>query len=87
MRETTMSEITDVVLPILQRIQADIGKVRTDVTDLKSEVLDQREILEQVKGYVTFTVGLHGENRADIQAIQAELADLKKRLAVLESRS
>ncbi|TBW39036.1 hypothetical protein EYW49_07860 [Siculibacillus lacustris] len=82
-----MSEISDVVLPILQRIQADVGKVRADVTELKGDVRDQREILEQVKGYVTFTVGLHGENRADIQAIQTEITDLKKRLAVLESRS
>ncbi len=82
-----MSEISDVVLPILQRIQADLGQVKTDVGDLKVEVLDQREILERVQGYVTFTVGLHGENRADVQGIQAEIADLKKRLAVLETRS
>lgn len=81
-----MSEISDVVLPILQRIQADLGQVRTDVGDLKVEVLDQREILERVQGYITFTVGLHGENRADVQGIQAEIADLKKRLAVLEAR-
>ena len=81
-----MSEISDVVLPILQRIQTDLGQVRTDVGDLKVEVLDQREILERVQGYITFTVGLHGENRADVQGIQAEIADLKKRLAVLEAR-
>ena len=82
-----MSEITDVVLPILQRIQADLGQVKADVGDLKSDVTEQREILERMQGYVTFTVGLHGENRADVLGIKAEIADLKKRLAVLEART
>ncbi len=81
-----MSEITDVVLPILQRIQADVAGLKSDVSDLKSDTLDSREILERMQSYVTFTVGLHGENRADIQAIQADLADLKTRLAALEAR-
>lgn len=81
-----MSEITDVVLPILQRIQADIAGLKSDVTDLKGDTQDSREILERMQGYVTFTVGLHGENRADIQAIQSEITDLKQRLAVIEAR-
>lgn len=81
-----MSEITDVVLPILQKIQADIAGLKSDVSDLKGDTQDSREILERMQGYVTFTVGLHGENRADIQAIRTEILDLKNRLAVLEAR-
>ena len=81
-----MSEITDVVLPILQKIQADIAGLKTDVSDLKGDTQDSREILERMQGYVTFTVGLHGENRADIQAIQTEILDLKNRLAMIEAR-
>ena len=81
-----MSEITDVVLPILQKIQADIAGLKTDVSDRKGDTQDSREILERMQGYVTFTVGLHGENRADIQAIQTEILDLKNRLAMIEAR-
>jgi hypothetical protein len=81
-----MSEITDVVLPILQKIQADIAGLKSDVSDLKGDTQDSREILERMQGYVTFTVGLHGENRADIQGVLADIADLKSRLAILEAR-
>ena len=45
-----MSEITDVVLPILQKIQADIAGLKSDVSDLKGDTQDSREILERMQG-------------------------------------
>eukprot|EP01035_Chromulina_nebulosa_P068225 gene68225-93483_t len=33
-----MSEVTDIVVPMLQRIQSEIGLIRSDVGDLKEDM-------------------------------------------------
>ena len=46
-----MSEVTDVVLPILQRIQA-------DVADVKREVNGLTERMDKIESYVTYSLGV-----------------------------
>jgi hypothetical protein len=45
------------------------------------------EQLETIEGYLTYELGLSARARADIQALQAEIKIVKKRLAVLERSS
>jgi hypothetical protein len=80
-----MADPTDVVLPILRRIQADVAETRRELgrkIDKNSETLARHtEQLETIEGYLTYELGLSAGARADIQAT------VKKRLAVLERSS
>jgi len=83
-----MPETTDAVLPILRRIQADIADTRRELSrkiDSNTETLaGHGERLESIEGYLIYELGLTTHARADIQAIQAEMKSLKRRLAALE---
>ncbi len=53
-----MSEVTDVILPILQRIQADISDLKRKV-DLLTERMDRMtERMDTFEDYFTYTMGL-----------------------------
>jgi hypothetical protein len=76
-----MSEVTDLVLPILQKIQKDLSDTRTGleakINDIAERQLEQREMLEEMKGFMTFHMGITMQHMSDI-------ADIKKRVTVLE---
>jgi hypothetical protein len=72
-----MSEVTDLVLPILQRMQSEMSGLRAKVDDIAERQLEQGEMLEEMKGYMTFHMGITMQHMSD-------LADIKKRLTVLE---
>ena len=86
-----MAEPTDVALPILRRIQADVAETRPELArkiDKNSGTLARHtEQLETIEGYLTYELGLSARARADIQALQAEIRTVKKRLAVPERSS
>ena len=86
-----MPEPTDAVLPILRRIQGDLAETRRELADTRREVgktlASHGEKLESIEGYLTYELGLTSRTRADIQAIQAEMKEMKKRLSALERSS
>jgi len=86
-----MPEPTDAVLPILRRIQGDLAQARRELgrkIDKNSETLAHHtERLDSIEGYLTYELGLSTRARADIQAIQAEMKTMKKRLTALERSS
>ncbi|MBV8564452.1 MAG: hypothetical protein JO273_03240 [Methylobacteriaceae bacterium] len=75
-----MSEINDLVLPVLKKIQSDLSEVKIDLGEVKQK-------LDTVEGYVTYHMGITFQHKADLEAMQRDIADLKKRLAVVEMRS
>ena len=72
-----MSEITDVVLPILQRIQADIS-------DLKREVSGLTERMDKIESYVTYSLGVISQNKADLDRQGRSLLEIARRVEALE---
>ena len=80
-----MSEPLDVIVPILQRIQADLTDVRKDISVLRLDVEIVKDDMQLVKGYVTYSMGVSAQHRADIENIQKEILDLRVRLERMEN--
>ena len=72
-----MSEVTDVVLPILQRIQA-------DVADIKREVNTLTERMDKIESYVTYSLGVISQNKADLDRQGRSLLEIARRVEALE---
>ena len=72
-----MSEVTDVVLPILQRIQA-------DVADVKREVNGLTERMDKIESYVTYSLGVISQNKADLDRQGRSLLEIARRVEALE---
>ena len=81
-----MSEATDLIMPVLRNIQQEIAGLKTDVRDLKADSTAQQELMEGIKTYITYTIGLHSENKVDIETLNQWKADVDRRLALLEAQ-
>ncbi len=75
-----MSEVTDIVLPILKGIQSDIADVKRDVGGLKVDVSGLAERLDAFEDYFTYTMGLTEQNKVDIRRMRSEIAAITARL-------
>ena len=79
-----MSEITDIVVPILQRLQADMGELKRKVDRLERLYSDIADRMEKIESYVTYSLGLISQNKADIDRQGRSLLELARRVEVLE---
>jgi hypothetical protein len=74
-----MAEPVDVILPILQRIQADLSELKREMNgkfdDLTEKVGENSETLEAIQKYFYYQLGMTTKNEADIEAMQAEIGD------------
>jgi hypothetical protein len=79
-----MSEVTDIVVPILQRIQADLGEVKCDLSDTKvvlgAKIDAVTARMEEFEDYFTYTMSLTQQNKADIHRVRPEIAANKAQL-------
>jgi len=58
MNEIDMPEPIDAIMPILQRIQADISAIRGRLDDMGEQLLANTSKLEAIEGYMTYHMGL-----------------------------
>jgi DNA-directed RNA polymerase subunit F len=88
-----MSEVTDLVMPILQRIQADLAEVkrvqvehsqRFERIDQRFEQIDNR--FEDMEIYLAYATGTETQNKQDLRRVKDEIKNVKKRLEALETR-
>jgi len=83
-----MPEPTDVIVPILQRIQADVADSRRELgrrLDVIDETLGHHgEKLEAIEGYLTYGLGLTARNSSDVEMLKTAIDDLKKRVDALK---
>lgn len=79
-----MSEVTDIVVPILQRLQVDMADVKRELTGVNGELTGVNQRLDALEGYVTYSMGLNERSRFDIQRLQADFAGFRSRLEELE---
>jgi archaellum component FlaC len=86
-----MSEIKDMVIPMLQKLQQDVsaGFKRVDgkVTNIAENIAEMKDELDAIKGYVTFQMGLTSQQQSNIDDLRKDIADLKRRISALEGRS
>jgi len=75
-----MSEVTDLVLPILKGIQSDIADLKHDVGGLKLDIGAITERMDSFEDYFIYTMGLTQQNKADIKRMRSEIAAIKARL-------
>ena len=68
-----MSEVTDIVVPILQRLQTDMGEVKR-----KLEALTDR--MDAFEDYFTYTMGLTQQHTLDIKRLRTDIAAINARL-------
>jgi hypothetical protein len=74
-----MSEVTALVMPILQKIQADLA-------DMKRVQAEHTEKFEEIEIYLAYATGLASQNKADVRSVKSEIRTIKQRLEALELR-
>jgi hypothetical protein len=75
-----MSEVTDIVVPILQRMQTDLADLKRKVDGVTERMDGLTERMDTFEDYFTYTMGLTEQNKADIRRMRIEIAAIKSRL-------
>ena len=85
-----MSEVTDLVMPVLQKIQGELAEVKRDLAEVKRvqaerfEQIDNR--FEDMEIYLAYATGIETQNKQDLRKVKDEIRNVKKRLEALETR-
>jgi NADH:ubiquinone oxidoreductase subunit E len=82
-----MAKPADAIMPILKRIQADVGDVRRKVVTAIAEVKGVSERMDAFEDYFTYTMGLTQQNKADIKRIGAQIKSLQAKVNGKDRRS
>ena len=80
-----MAEPIEAVVRSLQRMQKDISDLSRDMKLVTSGLGHLAERFDAAGPYITYTMGLHTQNRADVEAQARDIADLKRRVSALET--
>ncbi len=73
-----MSEVTDLIMPVLRKIQSDVSDLRAEMTEMRGDVRGIFERMDAFEGYFTYTMGLTSRNSADIETIREEIKEMKR---------
>lgn len=79
-----MPRPTDILVPMMQRIQADIAEMKRDMKSLDGRMGRMESSFEALTPFITYTVGLHTQDKLDIERHDEEIAAIKRRLDALE---
>ena len=80
-----MSEIKDMVMPVLQRLQADVSGIKSTLAEQSARFNELGEKFDALSGYITYQMGMTTQGQSDIQELQKQYKDLAKRVGKLES--
>ena len=80
-----MPEPTDAIMPILQRIQADVADMKRDMSEIKQTLNDHTVRLRDMNGFLSFNLNVVSRHNSEIDVLRDELNALKHRVAKLES--
>jgi hypothetical protein len=79
-----MFEVTDIIVPILQRIQPDLADVKRDLGETKRDLGGKMDVLTErmdaFEDYFTYTMGLTEQNKADIKRLSSQIKALQAKL-------
>jgi hypothetical protein len=79
-----MPEPTDVILPILQRIQTDVAALNRKVDAQGTTLAQHTNKLDAIEGYLTYQLGITTRTIADVEALKTDILEIKRRVEVLE---
>lgn len=82
-----MSEITDLVMPVLQGIQADVAEMKRVLAQHSEKHEDHTRRFEEMEIYNAYETGLGTQNKADLQAIKKTIKAMEQRLSTLETQA
>ena len=75
-----MAKPTDAVMPILKKIQQDLGELKRGQKGLEGRFDALNERMDAFEGYFTFTMGLTQQNKANIDLVRRDVSEAKRRL-------
>ena len=81
-----MSEVTDLIMPVLKRVQADISDIKTSQRGLETKVDRLVERMDAFEGYFTYTMGVTAQHKVDIAVLQSQVKELMARLPSPEAK-
>jgi hypothetical protein len=81
-----MPEPLGAIMPVLQRIQADLADLKRDHTGHRTETFRHSEKLDAIQKYFVYQPGMTTKNGADIERIQEQIKTMEARLSALEAR-
>ena len=82
-----MSEVTDIVVPILQRLKTDVGDLKRNSDKLEALVEAMADRLDKIESYVTYSLGLISQNKADLDRQGRSLLEVARRVETLEQKT
>ena len=82
-----MSEVTDIVVPILQRLKTDVGDLKRISDKLEALVEAMADRLDKIESYVTYSLGLISQNKADLDRQGRSLLEVARRVETLEQKT
>lgn len=84
-----MSEVTDMVMPILRKIQDEIAGTRRSleakINDVGETTLKVAERLDKVEAYLTYSLGTISRQGVDLEELVAWKREVDARVAALET--
>ena len=82
-----MSEVTDIIVPILQRLQTDVGDLKRKSDKLETLIEAMSSQLDKVESYVTYSLGLISQNKADVDRLGRSVLEVGRRVEALEQKT
>lgn len=78
-----MSEVTDLVMPVLQRIQADMAALRAKTDDIASVSAETREDVGELRRFITYAMGLTSQQMVRIEEMEKRFEAMSVELKAL----
>lgn len=82
-----MSEITDLVVPVLQRIQADLAEVKRVQLEHGQKLTEHGVKLEDIEVHLAYLTGIESQNKFDLQTLRKRIKAAEDRLSELEPQA
>lgn len=79
-----MSEVTDLVMPVLQRIQNDLAEMKRDVAGVRSAQADHGARLEDIEIHLAYLTGIDSQNKFDLNVLKRRIKTAEDRLSDLQ---
>ena len=74
-----MSEVTDLIMPVLQSIQTRLGAIERDVASIKQTVEEHSAKFDDLEIYSAYETGLETQNRIDIKRLRSRIKTVEDR--------
>jgi predicted nucleic acid-binding Zn-ribbon protein len=81
-----MSQTADLTNVILRQIQSDLLGIKSEISDLKSEVREMNERQERSESMMTFVIGVASKADKTSYDGMLDIKNIKKRLDIIEAR-